>query len=174
MYPVVLLVEEALSHIDAAQITELHEAIDDVVHAYVLLPVEDAAARVESALGSIAASEVLATSTLAYPDVDPEQLQQEILDHARSQLGDCIEVLRSCGRKADGQVTSKEPVQALIDTVSEQSAEEVIIVTRPHIVTEFLHIDWTSKARRQLGVPILHLLEHQDPEPSADEPVTGN
>lgn len=164
MYPVVLLIEEALSHIDAASITELHEAVDDVVHAHVLLPVEDAAARVESALGSIAASEVLATSTLAYPDVDPGELQREISDQAHAALAHTLDVLRSCGREADGEVTSQEPVQALIDTVARQDAKEVIILTRPHIVTELLHIDWTSKARRHLGVPILHLLEHRDPE----------
>jgi hypothetical protein len=27
-------------------------------------------------------------------------------------------------------------------------------------VAEFFHLDWTNSARRHLGVPVLHLLEH--------------
>ena len=40
-------------------------------------------------------------------------------------------------------------------------ASEAIVLTRPHVVAEFFHLDWTSKARRRIGVPVLHLLEHE-------------
>jgi len=60
-YDVVLLVEQPLSAEDAAQVRSLHQDVEDPVRYHVLLPVEDAAARVESAMGSIAASEVLAS-----------------------------------------------------------------------------------------------------------------
>ncbi|MEJ7707076.1 MAG: hypothetical protein WKF82_07205 [Nocardioidaceae bacterium] len=45
--------------------------------------------------------------------------------------------------------------------MQERQANEVIVMTRPHVVQEFLHLDWTSKARRHLKVPVLHLIEHQ-------------
>ena len=54
--------------------------------------------------------------------------------------------------------------------VREESAAEVIVMTRPHVVSEFLHVDWASKARRRLGVPVLHLVEH---EPLDAEAVNG-
>ena len=44
-YDVVLLVEQALSAADAAQVRSLHEGLDEPVDYHVLLPVEDAAAR---------------------------------------------------------------------------------------------------------------------------------
>ena len=45
------------------------------------------------------------------------------------------------------------------------------------MVAEFFHLDWTSKARRRLGVPILHLLEHENFDEQAEgygnEGITG-
>ena len=61
--------------------------------------------------------------------------------------------------------------------MTEVDGREAIILTRPHIVSEFFHLDWTSKARRRLGVPILHLLEHENFDEQAEgyggEGVTG-
>ena len=53
--------------------------------------------------------------------------------------------------------------------MQQTQAAEVIILTRPHVVAEFFHVDWTSRARRKIGVPVLHLLEHE----SFDEQAGG-
>ena len=47
----VLLVEQALSPRDAAQVRSLHEGLEDQVVYHVLLPLEDASARIEAAHG---------------------------------------------------------------------------------------------------------------------------
>ena len=60
-YNVVLLVEQALTAADAAQVRSLHEGLDEPVRYHVLLPVEDAAARIEAAMGSLSAGEMLAS-----------------------------------------------------------------------------------------------------------------
>ena len=55
-YPVVLLVEQALSAADAAQVRSLHEELVEEgqqVSYHVLLPIHDAAARIEAAMGSL-------------------------------------------------------------------------------------------------------------------------
>ena len=59
--------------------------------------------------------------------------------------------------------------------VKEVAAAEVIVLTRPHIVAEFFHLDWTSRARRKLGVPVLHLLEHEnfDEQAGGGEGISG-
>ena len=43
------------------------------------------------------------------------------------------------------------------------------------MVREFFHVDWTHRARRKLGVPVLHLLEHETIEEQGgdDEAATG-
>ena len=49
------------------------------------------------------------------------------------------------------------------------------MLTAPHAVRDFLHVDWTSQARRALGIPCLHLLEHEtfDEQAGGGEGVSG-
>ena len=147
-YDVVLLVEQPLSAEDAAQVRGLHQDVEDPVRYHVLLPVEDAAARVESAMGSIAASEVLASPALLMDSENIQEVQRELLDQARTDCDGCV-----------------------------AKAAEAIILTRKHVIAEFFHVDWTSRARRKLGVPILHLLEHENFDEQGEhyggEGVTG-
>lgn len=173
MYQVILLIEQPLSHVDAQQIAELHEAVTEPTHIHVLLPVEEASHRVEAAMGTIATSEVLSTSALNFPDVDLDELRREVVEQSREALEQSVDVLRSCRCDATGEITTRDPIEALTELVRDRDAQEVIILTRPHVVAEFFHLDWTSKARRHLGVPVLHLLEHKDPAPAdtaRDEP----
>jgi hypothetical protein len=174
-YDVVLLVEQPLSRRDAVQVRGLHTDVEAPVRYHVLLPVEDAAARVESAMGSIAASEVLASPAMVMDNENIEQVQRELLDQARSDVGDCVDRLSTAGCDVTGEVVAAEPIDALAAKVQSVGAAEVIILTRPHVVAEFFHLDWTSRARRKLGVPVLHLLEHEnfDEQAGGGEGVTG-
>ncbi len=174
-YDVVLLVEQPLSVQDAHQVRSLHEDVADPVRYHVLLPVEDAAARVESAMGSIAASEVLASPALVLDNEDIQEVQHELLDQARSDVSDCVNRLTECGADVLGEVVSADPIEALAAKVQAVEAAEAIILTRPHVVSEFFHLDWTSRARRKLGVPVLHLLEQEnfDEQAGGGEGVSG-
>jgi len=68
-----------------------------------------------------------------------------------------------------------DPIEALSAEVSAVDGREAIILTRSHVVSEFFHLDWTSRARRKIGVPVLHLLEHEnfDEQAGSGEGVTG-
>ena len=166
MYDVVVLIEQALSDLDADQIVSLHEGIQDRLAYHVLLPVEDAAARIESALGSLAANEALVPPAAvagagAGGAVDLERVQREVLDRSRADLRASVERLAARGRQADGELTSDPPVSALEALVARCDAREALVLTRPHLVAEFFHVDWASRARRHLGIPVLHLLEQE-------------
>ena len=76
-YDVVLLVEQALSAADAEQVRSLHSAIEDKVVYHVLLPLEDAAARIEASLGTLGAGDLMAAPALAMNDVDIDALRHE-------------------------------------------------------------------------------------------------
>ena len=174
-YTVVLLVEQALSAVDAAQVRSLHEGLDEPVAYHVLLPMEDAAARVEAAMGSLGSDSFNTATTLP---VDPEQLETARRDseqESETALSKTLKALRAAGATADGEIVSDDPVEALRDCVAKVDAREVIILTRSHVVSEFFHMDWTSRARRKLGVPVLHLLEREnfDEQAGAGEGVTG-
>ena len=174
-YDVVLLLEQPLSRQDALQVRGLHDEIEEHVRYHVLLPVEDAAARVESAMGSLAASEVLASPALVMNEEDLENIQHELLDNARRELAASLGRLEQAGGDAVGDIVTIDPIDALATKVNEVDGGEAIILTRPHVVAEFFHMDWTSRARRKIGVPVLHLLEHEtfDEQAGGGEGVTG-
>ena len=174
-YDVVLLIEQPLSTQDARQVRGLHEEVDEQVRYHLLLPVEDAAARVESSMGSVAGSEMLASPALAMDDMAIEETQRELLEEARAALTTCLDRLHATGADAVGQIVSVDPIHALAGKVSEVDGREAIILTRAHVVSEFFHLDWTSRARRKIGVPVLHLLEHEtfDEQAGGGEGVTG-
>jgi hypothetical protein len=174
-YPVVLLVEQALTPLDARQIRALHDQITDQVVYHVLLPVEDAAGRIEASLGSLGAGDLMASPAMALTEIDIEQVRSECEELAREELARSLAALKDAGATADGRTITAPPVDALIAKVKDVDAREAIVLTRPHVVAEFFHVDWTSRARRKLGVPVLHLLEAEtfDGQAGSGEGVTG-
>ena len=175
-YDVVLLVERALSETDAVQVRSLHEGVEEgPVRYHVLVPLEDAAARIESALGSLSAGEVMSSPAMAMSDVDLEAVRKDCRDRSQHDLDRTLEVLRAAGADVEGRIVSEPPIDALAAVVTEVDGREAIILTRPHVVAEFFHVDWTSRARRKIGVPVLHLLEHEtfDEQAGGGEGVSG-
>jgi hypothetical protein len=175
-YNVVLLVEQALTAADAVQVRSLHDEMDEPVAYHVLMPLEDAASRIESAMGSLSAGEVLASPAMAMSDVDLEAVRRDCRERSDADLQATLAALRATGAKVTGQVVGAPPIDALAEKVTEVDGREAIILTRPHVVAEFFHVDWTSRARRKIGVPVLHLLEHENFDEQAEgygEGITG-
>jgi hypothetical protein len=161
-YDVVLLVEQQLSPADARQVRSLHEGLDVPVVYHVLLPVEDAAAGVQAAMGALGSPELAPGPTLPLPPPDFEKIEDEARRTAEEQLQATLAELKKVGATASGQLTTEHPVDALVAKVAEIEGAEAIILTAPHVVREFFHVDWASQARRHVGVPVLHLLEHEN------------
>jgi hypothetical protein len=174
MYTVVILAEQQLSPGDADEVTSLHEAIEEARHYHVLIPCENAALQVETALGSFASTDVTGPPP-APVDLDVENVQDVIDSNAESDVRASVQAIQATGHDADGSFTSGDPIAALEKVVLEHQADEVIVMTRPHVVAELFHTDWSSRARRRLGVPVLHLIEHEplDAEAGGGEGVTG-
>jgi hypothetical protein len=176
MYNVVVLAEQAMSSADAEEVASLHEAIEEPRSYHVVIPCQNAATQVETTLTALGSGEVLVAPAVAGGDVDDvEELQHAIDQHANQEVTASVGALRALGHSAEGTYSCDDPIDVLDDVVRLKQANEVIIMTRPHVLTEFLHLDWTSKARRRLGVPILHLVEHEplDGEAGAPEGITG-
>ena len=82
-YDVVLLVEQALTDADAQQVRSLHEGLDEPVTYHVLLPVEDAAAAVEAAMGSMSGPRAGPRCRgSAMPEVDLEAIVKDSRERA--------------------------------------------------------------------------------------------
>jgi hypothetical protein len=96
---------------------------------------------------------------LTEPDV-LEGVQNEIVKAGQSELDASAALITARGAEVTSLLTEQDPIDALIAMVKDTGSNEVIILTEPHIVKEFLQIDWTSRAQRKLDVPSIHLLEH--------------
>lgn len=174
-YDVALLIEQELTAQDAAQVRSLHEGLDVPVTYHVLVPVEESAAQIESGMSALGAGEAMLSPA---PAIDPDtiqEIQRDLLEQARASVQASIDRLGEAGAQAVGEVVTTDPISALCEKVSAVDAREAIILTRPHVVAEFFHVDWTSRARRKLGVPVLHLLEHEtfDEQAGEGEGISG-
>jgi len=168
-YDVVLLVEQGLSDQDARQVRSLHEDIAEPVTYHVLLPLDDAAARVEASLGSLSGGELLGSPGLPMNDIDLDAVREDCQERSADELTATVAALEKAGATvATSAVIKGPPADELAAKVTEVDGREAIVLTRPHVVAEFFHLDWTSQARRKLGVPVLHLLEHQNFDEQAE------
>ena len=156
----------------------LHEALDDPtqhVRYHVLLPVEDAAARIEAAMGAVSGDTMISPRI----PLDPETIET-VREESERESSDALAQPPSppCVRPEPpptAATVEDDPIDALAKAVAEVDGREAIILTRSHVVSEFFHVDWTSRARRKIGVPLLHLLEHEnfDEQAGSGEGVTG-
>ena len=167
-YDVVLLVEQALTSDDAARVRSLHEGIEEPVAYHVLLPAEDAAAQVEAAMGTIGGGELLGNPGML-AGVDIEAIEKDAKDRANRAMTATCAALTAAGATVEGTVVAGDPVDALKKKIDEVDGREAIILTRSHVIAEFFHVDWTAQARRALGVPVLHLVEHENFDEQAGE-----
>ena len=174
-YDVVLLVEQALSAQDARQVLSLHDELDEPVTYHVLLPLEDAAARIEASMGTLAGGELMGNPTLGMNEVDLDAVRKDADERTHEELDATLQAMRDAGGTAHGKIVGDDPIDALAAEVSAIDGREAIILTRSHVVSEFFHLDWTSRARRKIGVPVLHLLEHEnfDEQAGGGEGVIG-
>jgi hypothetical protein len=162
MYDVVLLVEEELTERDALRVAELHREALDGVRYHLVLPCDNLTASIEAGLANL--------YVMGPADQQVElaaEAQRSVDEQAAASLARSIQRLTALGRLADGSITHERPIDAVCELVKRVDGQAVVILTRPHVVAEFFHADWSAQARRHLGVPVVHLLEQNNgPRPA--------
>ncbi|MEJ7634331.1 hypothetical protein [Aeromicrobium sp.] len=156
MYDVALLIERQLIDLDADQIIALHEGLDDTVRYHLLLPVESSNAILTSSMSALGAGQIV---PITEPDAI-EAIHSQLVQAGQSELEASAALIRDRGQQVTAALTEDDPIDALLELVKKTGSSEVIILTEPHVVREFLQLDWTSRAQRKLDVPSVHLLEH--------------
>lgn len=156
MYAVALLIERELSDADADQVLELHEALDDTVVYHVILPIENSSAMLTRSLTGLGGGEVLPPLSAE----DLAEVQEQIETAGQTELDNSTARLRKRGNEVNAALAEEDAIDALVALVAATKSAEAIILTEPHVVQEFFHVDWTSRARRKLDLPTLHLLGH--------------
>ena len=154
MYRILLLSEETLADHDAARIAELHG--DEEVEVHLLVPADAEHNRLIEALDEVALGRL--GDALEDDDPTPQQAEMDAM-HA---VNESLAKLAAVGITAHGSVTGSNPLPAALEAVKQDNADEVIVVTPPHLVAETLHRDWASKLRDKLPLPVLHVVSGTD------------
>ena len=155
MYTILLLTEDALLPHDAQRVADLHG--DEQIDVHVLIPADAEHNRLIEALDEVA----LGNLRDAIDDDDaptPEEAEQEAM-HA---VNESLALLKGAGVEAHGSVTGSDPVPAAVEAATHDDADEVIVVTPPHIIEDGLHRDWASRLRDELQLPVLHVVSGTD------------
>jgi hypothetical protein len=149
----IVLTENALTEHDVTRIVEWHDGDLDV---QVLVPETSDQTRFGQVVDDIAR-------------VDVDELRRDLAgtedDDAtasRRALQASLDLLVAKGLSAEGALTPKDPVPATAATVTSEDADELWVVTEPHLVSDFLRRDWATKLRQMLSVPVLHVIGGTD------------
>lgn len=146
VYTILVLTEVALVEHDAARIAQLH---DQPIRATVLVARDGHGNRLVETLDDVALGRLGGHDEPADPD-----------GAARAALEHSLEVLRAAGVECEGSVVDGDPVGPTVTAAGD--ADEVIVLTEPHLVEEALRRDWASRVREATRKPVLHAVAGTD------------
>ncbi|MCT2590862.1 indole-3-glycerol phosphate synthase [Streptomyces sp. N2-109] len=155
MFTTVLMIEKPLVSADVELVTTLHG--DEPVSFVVLMQPRGDQDRLLRALDDVVLGEL---EEAVHEIEEPEGGEDR--QPARLALEHSLKSLREAGVEAVGQIVEKHPLDLLTSIVSQTEADEVVVLTAPHLVEEFFHRDWASRARHRVGVPVLKLFAHSE------------
>ncbi|MFG3497186.1 indole-3-glycerol phosphate synthase [Streptomyces sp. NPDC047928] len=161
MFTSVLMIEKPLSSVDVEFVTTLH-GDEDVSFIVLMQPRGDQADVLLRAIDDVAIGELREAAREG-----EEPAGKAARRPAEEGLERSLQALRDAGCEAVGQVIEDHPLDKLKAVVEESEANEVIVLTAPHYVEEFFHRDWASRARHKVGVPVLKLFAHGEPDRTA-------
>ena len=147
---ILILTEEPLKPIDAEKIVGLHVG-EDVAYR-VLVPADTERNVLVSVLDHLSLFEMREALEALRP-IDRTEAHTD----ADEALATSLQVLQEAGATASGFITGDDPLPELAAEVVSASAREIVVVTQPHALEDTFHADWASRARDDLGVPVLHM-----------------
>jgi hypothetical protein len=150
--PAVILIvtEEPLKAVDVDKIIALHE--EETATYRVLVPADTEHNMLSSFLNHLSLFEMKEALETLRP-VDRAEAHAD----AQSALDTTLAEFAAHDVPATGEITGDDPLPTLLEEVGRLGASEVVVVTEPQAVEDTFHTDWASKAREQLGLPVLHM-----------------
>ena len=149
MATIIVLTEEALSDYDVTKLRDLHPEASF----HVLVPADTERNVISDLINHLSLFELREAWDAITERIEPAEARQE----ADEALATTLRVLTKAGLEAEGHVVADDPLPAVTQAVNNLNADELVVITRPHAVEDTFHADWASRAREELGLPVLHL-----------------
>ena len=164
-YDVVVLIEREMSEGDARRVAALHARIEEPVDYHLLVsshPTEGLGgpmALLGSSFADVAGLSRGASpgrTTTATALADPQFDLASVIEHSSRRLRSASD------HRVNVSITHGEILLALKTLVNSTKSQEVVVVAWPETAASFLCSDWPHRARRELKVPRIRVLEHAD------------
>lgn len=150
---IIILTEEPLGELDAANIIRLYDAGEDV-RLVVLVPSGMQRNLLVDVVDQLTLLDLpAALRELREKAPTPEAARTQ----AEQELAASLAALEAAGAKVSGKVVEGNPVRALVAEVKATDARQAVVVTLPHALADTFHQDWANQAQHKLGLPVLHL-----------------
>ncbi|WP_432938360.1 hypothetical protein ACQPXM_27080 [Kribbella sp. CA-253562] len=175
-YDVVVLIEREMSEGDAERVAALYARYDDAVNYHLLVsshptqglagPMALLGSSFADVAGLSAPPPTNRTTTLTGPATDrPQPTAGTALADPRDDLASVIEhSSRRLRARVPGTVnvsiTHGEILLALRTLVNSTHSREVVVVAWPETAARFVCSDWTTRARKELKVARVRVVEH--------------
>ena len=164
-YDVVVLIEREMSEGDAARVAALHARHDDAVNYHLLVsshPTEGIAgpmALLGSSFADVAglsgnAVQNRAQSGTATALADPQYDLASVIEHSSRRLRG------HAPGSVSVSITHGEILLALRTLVNSTNSQEVVVVAWPETAARFVCSDWPTRARKELKVRTVRVVEH--------------
>jgi hypothetical protein len=152
VFTTVLLTEKALTAHDVERFAHLHDP--EPVRIHVVVPGHDDRSELDEVVDDIARADF----SEAIHD-DHAVTDQGRAEAAESEVTSSVSALQAAGVAAvDGEVSTGNPVDAVVKIVAGLDADEVVVLTEPHLLTDLTRRDWATQLRRALDKPVLHVV----------------
>jgi hypothetical protein len=85
---------------------------------------------------------------------------------AHARLDAALERFRDAGLEVDGEVGDEHPVEAVGDVLLRgETFEGVVLSTLPSGPSRWLKLDLVSRIQGAFGLPVIHVIGHEEPVP---------
>jgi hypothetical protein len=153
----VLLTESPLTEHDVVRLVALHG--DEPVHFHVVIAADADISGFDEAVDDIARTHFRD----ALHEEDADKPEAQLLAEAQERLAASVAALQAAGAaEADGSVVPHKPVDATAEIAGRLGADEIVVLTQPHLVSDMMRRDWATRLRHKVHLPVLHVIAGTD------------
>ncbi|MET0741346.1 MAG: indole-3-glycerol phosphate synthase [Candidatus Nanopelagicales bacterium] len=150
MFTIIAVTEKQLTAHDVQRLAHLHDPDPVIVH--VVVPFHEG--------GLVESLDDLALGHRPGDDDVPDADQESVASDAAASS---VQALLAGGvSEAFGTTAPSDPVVAVREVADRVQADEVWVFTEPHLIQDSFRRDWGSRIRREVPLPVLHVVAGTD------------
>jgi glycine/D-amino acid oxidase-like deaminating enzyme len=153
VFTTVLLTEKSLTAHDVERFAHLHDP--EPIRIHVVVPAHDDRSELEEVVDDLSRADF---SEALHDDHDGRTDAKRAVGAEREVAVSVAALLAAGVAEVDGEVATTNPVDAVVALVAELGADEVVVLTEPHLLTDLTRRDWATRLRHAVDKPVLHVV----------------